>query len=558
MTWSAFAPGLDQFRGYQRSWLRRDVLAGLTVAAYLVPQVMAYATVAGLPPVVGLWAALVPLAVYAVLGSSRQLSVGPESTTALMTATTLGPLAAGDPGRYAALAAAAALLVGAICFVAGLVRLGFLADLLSHPVLIGYMTGVAVIMVGSQLGKVTGVSVEGDEFLDQIRSFVDGLGELHWPTLALAAAVLIVLLVIARLAPRLPGPLIAILVAAAAVSVFSLHRNGIKVVGDIPSGLPTPGLAGIPAADLMALVIPAAGIAIVAFNDNVLTARTFAVRHGQDIDANAELRALGVCNVGAGLMRGFPVSSSGSRTALGDAVGGRTQLYSLVTLVFVLVVMLFGRGVLATFPSAALGALVVYAAVRLIDVSEFKRLARFRRSEVLLALATTVAVLVLGVLYGVLAAIGLSILELLRRMARAHDGVLGFVPGVAGMHDVDDYPEADLVPGLLVYRYDAPLFFANAENFRERAIAAVNDYPGRVEWFVLNAEANVEVDLTALDALDQLRSELERRGIVFAMARVKQDLRDSLEAAALVDKIGEDRIFPTLPTAVEAYRRASE
>jgi MFS superfamily sulfate permease-like transporter len=289
----------------------------------------------------------------------------------------------------------------------------------------------------------------------------------------------------------------------------------------------------------------------------VLTARTFAVCHGQDIDANAELRALGVCNVGTGLMQGFPVSSSGSRTALGDAVGGRSQLYSIVTLAFVVVVMLFGRGVLATFPSAALGALVIYAALRLIDVPEFKRLARFRHSEVVLALATTVAVLVFGVLYGVLVAIGLSILELLRRMARAHDGVLGFVPGVAGMHDVDDYPQADLVPGLLVYRYDAPLFFANAENFRERAIAAVDDYPGRVDWFVLNAEANVEVDLTALDAVDQLRTELARRGIVFAMARVKQDLRDALEAAGLVDKIGEDYIFPTLPTAVEAYRLAS-
>ena len=550
-------PGLAQFRRYQRDWLRGDMVAGLTVAAYLVPQVMAYATVAGLPPVVGLWAALVPLAIYAVLGSSRQLSVGPESTTALMTATALGPLAAGDPGRYAALAAAAALVVGVMCFVAGLVRLGFLADLLSHPVLIGYMTGVALIMIGSQLGKVTGVSVEGDEFLDQIRSFVNGLDELHWPTMALAAAVLVVLLAFAWLAPRLPGPLIAILVAAVVVSVFSLDRNGIKVVGDIPSGLPTPGLPGISAADLMALFIPAAGIAIVAFNDNVLTARTFAVRHGEDIDANAELRALGVCNVGAGLSQGFPVSSSGSRTALGDAVGGRTQLYSLVTLVFVLVVMLFGRGVLATFPTAALGALVVYAALRLIDVSEFKRLAGFRRSEVVLALATTAAVLVFGVLYGVLVAIGLSILELLRRIARAHDAVLGFVPGVAGMHDVDDYPEADLVPGLLVYRYDAPLFFANAEDFRERAMTAVNDYPGRVEWFVLNAEANVEVDLTALDALDQLRTELERRGIVFAMARVKQDLRDSLRAAGLLDKIGEDHIFPTLPTAVEAYRRVS-
>jgi high affinity sulfate transporter 1 len=547
-------PGLAQFRGYQRDWLRGDLVAGVTVAAYLVPQVMAYATVAGLPPVVGLWAALVPLAVYAVLGSSRQLSVGPESTTALMTATALAPLAAGDAGRYAILAAAAALLVGLICFVAGLVRLGFLADLLSRPVLIGYMAGVAAIMIASQLGKVTGAPVEGDEFLDQMRSFINGLGEVHWLTIALALAVLVVLLVLAWLTPRIPGPLIAILGAALVVSVLSLHRNGIKVVGEIPSGLPTPGFTGIPLADLAAMVFPVAGVAIVAFSDNVLTARTFAVRHGQDVDANAELRALGVCNVGAGLMHGFPVSSSGSRTALGDAVGSRTQLYSLVMLVAVLAVMLFGRGVLATFPTAALGALVVYAALRLVDVREFKRLARFRRSELVLALATTAAVLVFGVLYGVLVAIVLSILDLLRRVARPHDAIQGFVPGVAGMHDIDDYQNANLVPGLLVYRYDAPLFFANAENFRERAMAAVDEFPGPVEWFVLNAEANVEVDLTALDGLDQLRAELEKRGIVFAMARVKQDLRVQLEAAGLVEKIGEDHIFMTLPTAVEAYK----
>ena len=546
-------PGLAQFRAYKRDWLRGDLVAGVTVAAYLVPQVMAYATVAGLPPVAGLWAALVPMAVYAVLGSSRQLSVGPESTTALMTATALAPLAAGDAGRYAVLAAAAALIVGAICFVAGLIRLGFLADLLSRPVLIGYMAGVAVIMVASQLGKITGVEVKGEEFLDQMRSFIAGLHSVHWPTIVLALSVLAVLLVLAWLAPRIPGPLIAMLGAAFVVSVFSLHHNGIKVIGEIPKGLPVPGVAGIPLSDLTAMVIPAAGIALVAFSDNVLTARIFAVKHGEDIDANAELRALGVCNVGAGLMHGFPVSSSGSRTALGDSVGSRTQLYSLVMLVAVLVVMLFGRGVLATFPAAALGALVVYAAMRLVDVREFKRLARFRRSELILALATTAAVLVFGVLYGVLFAIALSIADLLRRVARPHDAIQGFVPGVAGMHDIDDYPEADLVPGLLVYRYDAPLFFANAENFRGRAMAAVNDFPGPVEWFVLNAEANVEVDLTALDAVDELRAELERRGIVFAMARVKQDLRDELEAAGLIDKIGEDRIFMTLPTAVEAY-----
>jgi MFS superfamily sulfate permease-like transporter len=377
----------------------------------------------------------------------------------------------------------------------------------------------------------------------------------HWPTIGLSAAVLVVLLVLGRLLPRMPGPLIAILLATAAVALFSLDRNGIKVIGDIPGGLPIPGLPDIPAAELATLLIPAAGIAIVAFSDNVLTARTFAARHGQRIDANAELRALGVCNVGTGLLHGFPVSSSGSRTALGDALGSRTQLYSVVTLVFVLVVMVAGRGVLSNFPMAALGALVVYAALRLVDVPEFKRLARFRRSELLLALATTASVLLLGVLYGVLVAIALSILDLLRRVARPHDAVQGFVPGVAGMHDIDDYPEASLVPGLLVYRYDAPLFFANAENFRERAMEAVDEFPGAVEWFVLNAEANVEVDLTALDALDQLRTELTERGIVFAMARVKQDLRDELEAAGLVDKVGEDRIFPTLPTAVEAYRR---
>ncbi|HKP42445.1 SulP family inorganic anion transporter [Mycobacterium sp.] len=548
-------PGLAQFRGYQRDWLRGDVVAGVTVAAYLVPQVMAYATVAGLPPVVGLWAALAPLAVYAVLGSSRQLSVGPESTTALMTATTLGPLAVGDPARYAALAAVLALLVGVICFVGGVVRLGVLADLLSRPVLVGYMTGVAVIMIGSQLGKVTGVSVEGDEFIDQIRSFVAGLDAVHWPTIVLAAAVLILLLVLSWFVPRLPGPLIAILIATAAVAVFSLDSYGVKVVGDIPSGFPAPGVPTISAADLVALLIPAAGISIVAFSDNVLTARTFAARHDQRVDANAELRALGVCNVGTGMLHGFPVSSSGSRTALGDALGGRTQFYSIVSLFVVLAVMVVGRGVLALFPLAALGALVVYAALRLVDVPEFKRLARFRRSELILAVATTASVLLLGVLYGVLVAIALSILDLLRRVARPHDAIQGFVPGVAGMHDVDDYPEADRVPGLVVYRYDAPLFFANAENFRERALAAVDDNPDPVKWFVLNAEANVEVDLTALDVLDQLRSELASRGIVFAMARVKQDLRVLLDAAGLVEKIGEDRIFPTLPTAVEAYRK---
>lgn len=553
--WSSIVPGLAQFKGYESRWLRGDVLAGVTVAAYLVPQVMAYATVAGLPPAAGLWAVIGPLALYVVLGSSRQLSVGPESTTALMTAVVLAPLAAHDPQKYAALAAILALLVGGLCLLGRVGRLGFLAELLSKPVLVGYMAGIALMMISSQLGKVTGVPVHGESFVAELRSFAAEAGHVHWPTVALAGSLLVLLLLLGRFTPRLPGPLIGMLLATAVVAAFSLQNNGIRVVGSIPAGLPVPGFAGVAADDALALVLPAVGIAIVAFSDNVLTARAFAARTGGNIDANAELAALGAGNIAAGLMQGFPTSSSGSRTAIGASLGSRTQLYSVVALATVLIALLTARGVLAVFPLAALGALVIYAAIRLIDIGEFRRIAGFRWSELALALLTTVAVLTLGVLNGVLVAVALSILDLLRRVARGHDGILGYVPGIAGMHDVDDYPDAIPIPGLVVYRYDAPLCFANAEDFRRRALAALETSREPVQWFLLNAEANVEVDLTALDALDQLRTELAQRGIVFAMARVKQDLRNALVAAGLVEKIGEDRIFMTLPTAIEAYNR---
>jgi sulfate permease, SulP family len=546
-------PGLLRLRSYERGWLRGDVLAGVTVAAYLIPQVMAYAEVAGLPPVAGLWAILGPLIVYAVVGSSRQLSVGPESTTALMTASVVAPLAVGDPARYAALAAALALIVGGLCLVGWLARLGFLADLLSHPVLIGYLAGIAVVMIVSQLTKVTGVPVEGGSLVAEVGSFLGALDRAHLPTLILAAAVLVFLVLGARLAPKAPVQLIGMLIAAGAVAAFSLQDLGIQVVGDIPAGLPTPGLPAVTVADLTALLLPAVGVTIVAYTDNVLDARAFAIRNNYRIDTNQELLALGTINLSAGVLQGFPVSSSASRTVIADALRSRSQLYSLIALAVVVATLLVGRAVLAAFPTAALGAIVVYAALRLIDLGEFRRIARFRRSELVLALATTAAVLLLGVLYGVLAAVALSILDLLRRVARPHDGILGYAPGVAGMHDIDDYPDAKLVPGLVVYRYDAPLFFANAENFQQRALAAVDASPTPVEWFVLNAEANVEVDLTAIDTLDELRAELDGQGIVFALARVKQDLRDDLVAAGFVDRVGEDRIFPTLPTAVQGY-----
>jgi high affinity sulfate transporter 1 len=547
--------GLRLLRRYERRMLRADVLAGVTVAAYLIPQVMAYADVAGLAPVVGLWAIIGSLLVYSVFGSSTQLSVGPESTTALMTAVTIAPLAAGDPLRYATLAAALALLVGVLCLLGAAARLGFLADLLSRPVLVGYMAGVAVIMIVGQLGKVTGVPVAGDSVLTDLRSFFANLGQAHVPTLLLAAGVLAFLLIVGRLAPRWPVPLIAVLLATLTVAAFSLRDQGVQVIGEVPAGIPAPGLPAVSGADLAALLLPAIGVAVVGYSDNVLTARSFANRNGYRIDANAELLALGTANVASGLSHGFPVSSSASRTAIGDSLHSRSQVHSLVAVAAVVVVLLAGRSVLALFPMAALGALVIYAALRLIEVTEFRRIARFRLSELLLAVATTAGVLLLDVLYGVLVAIGLSILDLLRRLARPHDGILGEVPGVAGMHDVDDYPGAQRIDGLVVYRYDAPLCFANAENFRQRALGAIEESPTPVEWFLLNAEANVEVDITAVDALEDLRTELTRRGIVFAMARVKQDLRDILETAGFLARVGEAHVFPTLPTAVAGFHR---
>ena len=553
---AAFLPGLSTLREYRRSWLRGDVIAGVTVAAYLVPQVMAYAGLAGLQPVVGLWAILPALAIYALLGSSRQLSVGPESTTALMTATIVAPLAGGDPGRYAVLAAALAVVVGVLALLASLLRLGFMADLLSNPILVGYMAGVAIIMIIGQLEKLSGVPVDGESMPAQLASFIRNVDQAHAATLALGLGTVAFLFACHWRFPRLPAPLLAVLLATAAVMAFDLQSREIAVVGTVPAAFPTPAFP-VPA-DLVQLVVPALGLLLVGYTDNVLTARAFAAKGGYEIDANQELLALGAANIGAGLFKGFPVSSSGSRTAIGAASGSRTQVYSLVALASVICVLLFLRPVLANFPTAALGAIVIYAAVRLIDVAGFRRLASFRRTELMIAVAALVGVLVFDILYGILVAIGLSVADLLTRVARPHDAVLGRVPDLAGMHDIEDYPDAETIPGLIVYRYDSPLFFANAQDFKRRALAAANSYDGRLNWFVLNAEANVEVDITALDALEELRAELARRGVVFALARVKQDLLTELEAYSLVTRIGSELMFPTLPTAVEAYERWSQ
>ena len=546
-------PGLITRRGYRRSWLRGDLVAGVTVAAYLVPQVMAYATVAGLPPVTGLWAVLPAMVVYAVLGSSSSLSMGPEATTALMTAVAIGPLAAGHPVRYAELATTLALIVGVMAVASWLLRLGFVADLLSRPILVGYLAGVALIMIADQLQRVTGVPVTGQSFFRQVDSFAHGIAQTQPATVTLAVAILAFLLLLQWRWPHAPGPLLAVLLATAVVAAFALNRHGVSTVGPIPAGLPVPRLPKVDPHVVRELLLPAFTVLIVGFSDDVLTARSFA-RSSETVAANQELLALGVANVGASLVRGFPVSSSGTRTAIAVKTGSRTQLYSLTATASVVAALLFLRPVLSRFPTAALGAIVIFAAFRLIDVQAFRRLFSFRRTELAISLATCLGVLAFDILYGVLIAIGLSVADLLVRVARPHDAILGRVPGLAGMHDVDDYPEAQTIPGLVVYRYDAPLFFANAEDFRRRAVAAADRQAGQLRWFVLNVEANVEVDFTALEAMEAVRNEIIQRGAVFALARVKQDLLARLQAFGLAGKIGTERLYPTLPTAVEAYQ----
>lgn len=373
-------PGLTALRRRDRPALFADLLAGATIAAYLVPQVLAYAEVAGLPAVAGLWASVAALTAYAAFGSSRLLSVGPESTTAVMTLIAISPLTAGDPGRHAALSAALATLVGLLCLAGRVARLGFLAELLSRPVLIGYLAGIALIMIAGQLGGLAGIPVDGGTFVDDVTGVVGRLDRVHLPTLVLSAAVLAVLVVVAVVLPRLPGPLLAILLATAASAVLDLPRLGVAVVGATPPGLPSFAVPAVTAADLGALLLPALGVALVGYSDNMLTGRAFA-RGGQRVDADQELLALGASNIAAGVLQGFPVSSSGSRTAIGAAVGGRSQLASMVTVLVVIAVLLVGGPVLAAFPTAALGALVVYAAVRLVDWREFRRFARFRSTS---------------------------------------------------------------------------------------------------------------------------------------------------------------------------------
>jgi high affinity sulfate transporter 1 len=424
---------------------------------------------------------------------------------------------------------------------------------LSRPILVGYLAGVACIMIVGQLGKVTGIDIEAEGFVDELREFFREIGDADLATVLLAAGVVVFLFVLQHFFPKLPAPLIAVLVSVVVVTVFDLDSRGVSVVGEIPAGLPRPRLPDVGLELLQDLAAPAVAIALVGYSDNVLTARAFAARSHTTVDANQELLALGGSNIGAGLFQGFPISSSGSRTTIGDSVGSKSQLFSIVAFVSVLAVLFVLRPLLEQFPDAALGGIVIWAALKLIDVAELRRLLAFRRSELTLALATTAGVLLTDILIGVLVAIGLSVVDLVARIARPHDAVLGRVDGISGYHDVDDWEHTSTMPGLLLYRYDAPLFFANADDFRDTALREIDTAEEPVEWFVLQAEAIGRIDSTAALMLEQFCDELARREIVLAIAEAKYDLTDQLDRAGLLERIGRARLYDTIDDAVDAF-----
>ena len=546
------------FPGWNRElapWTRGNLIAGLTVTAYLVPQVMAYATVAGLPAIVGLWASLPALVIYALMGSSRVLSLGPESSVALMTAAVIAPLVAGDPGRYAALAAGLAAVVGLIGLIGSLLRVAFISDLLSRPVLVGYMAGIGVLMIDGQLDSFLGIDTEGDTLFSHLSEVVSALPTANPAVVGLAVAVLVLLIVLARSFPRLPGPLIAVVVAAILAAVLVAWGAAIPLVGTVPQGLPAPALPALPDQDLELFALAAAGVVLVGFTDTVLTGRAFRQRH-EDLDTTTELRSMSLANIATGFLQGMPVSSSGSRTALARTSGATSQGYSLVTAAGLLLVLLVAAPALSTLPRAGLAALVIFAALQLIDVGEFRALWRFSRTEFALAVVTCAAVLVVGILNGVLVAVALSVLAMLARVARPQAAALGFVRGVPGMHDINDFDDVAEVEGLLVFRYDSPLFFANANDFTTEAMRMATAREPGLDWFALNCEAIITIDSTAAAALTSLISDLTEAGVTFCLVRAKRELLDQLDDAGMLARIGEEHIYPTLPTLVEAFRAA--
>jgi high affinity sulfate transporter 1 len=546
-------PGLAALRAYDRSLFRFDIAAGLSVAAVAVPIAIAYAQLAGAPPVNGLYASLLPLVTYAFLGSSRQLILAPDAATCAIVASTLLPLAGSDPTRYVSLSMVLSVMTGVMCIVAGVARLGFLTNFLARPILTGYLNGIALSIISGQLGRLFGYSVDQAGFFRLLKNFAVKLGETHWQTLVVGLSILVLLQLLKHLASKVPAPLVAVALGIAATWFFDLGSRGVALVGAIPAGLPRLMIPAVGVGDLEDLALAAVGIALISFNSAMVTAESFAVKNRYELDSNQEFIALGVADVGAGILQGFPISGADSRTAVNDSVGGKTQVTGLVAAGVLVLVLLFFTGPLSLLPIAVLAAVLINSALSLFDVQSLLRLRRIRRPEFRLSLATTLGVITLGVLPGVLIAVGLAIIQLLKTASRPADAVLGRIPGLDGYHNVEGQVSVETIPGLIIYRFDASLLFFNSGYFKGRVRMVLEEAKTKPQWFLLDAESMPLVDTTGAATLEELRSEMAEKGVVVAVARMRKAPLLVLERAGLRAQIGPERFFPTLPSAVAAF-----
>jgi high affinity sulfate transporter 1 len=553
-------PGLNIFRRYEASWLRHDLSAGLVLASMLVPVGIAYAVASGVPGINGLYATIIALLVYALFGPSRILVLGPDSSLAPIILGIVLPLSGGDPQRAVALAAMMAVVSGAVCIIAGIARLGFVTELLSKPIRYGYMNGIAVTVLVSQLPNLFGLSIESGGPLRDLWAIGNAVlaGKANWITFMIGAGTLAVIMLL-RGRKRVPGILIAVVAATVIVASLDLaSRFDVAVLGALPQGLPGFAIPWITTADIVPVLLGGFAVALVSFADTSVLSRAYSARSGTHVDPNQEMVGLGAANLAVGFFQGFPVSSSSSRTPVAEAAGARTQLTGVSGALAVALLLLLVPGLLQDLPATALAAVVIAAAIGLIEVADLKRIYRIQQWEFWLSIVCFVGVAVFGAIPGIGLAVVFAIIEFLWDGWRPHFAVLGRADGVAGYHDITRYPDARRIPGLVLFRWDAPLFFANAEFFKRSVLDAVAESPTPVRWFVVAAEPVTSVDVTAADELAELDDELRAKGIELCFAELKDPVKDKLKRFGLFTRFGDEGFFATVEEAVSRYLRAHD
>ncbi|MDD5524900.1 MAG: SulP family inorganic anion transporter [Smithella sp.] len=553
---SKWIPLIETLSNYKSDWVIHDIIAGLVLTAILVPVGMAYASVSGLPAIYGLYATIIPLIAYALFGPSKILVLGPDSALAGLIAAAILPLAAGNPDKAIALAGMLAVLVGALCILAGLIKFGFITDLLSKPIRIGYLNGIALTVLIGQLPKVFGFSVSGNNFLQETSGLIQGIvnGQINWTSCVIGFSCLLVILGFRSLTSRIPGVLIAVAGATIISSWLNLSASsGIAVVGPLPQGLPQFQIPLVSFEEFKALFAAAVAIALVSFADMSTLSRTFALRAGHKVDSNQEIIALGAANMAAGFFQGFPVTSSASRTPVAESAGAKTQITGLVGALCIALLLIFAPNLLKNLPQAVLGAVVICACIYLFEFHVVARLYKLRREEFVFSMACFLGVISLGIIKGIFIAIGLALVAFIWRAWHPYDAVLGHVDGLNSYHDISRHPEARLIPGLVLFRWNAPLFFANAETFLENILRAVADAPTPTKWVVVTAEPITDVDTTAADMLAELDNSLHQAGMDLVFAEMKGPVKDMLKRYGLFNRLGVDNFFPTIEQAVERY-----